>query len=93
MSPLASLIRFVFNLLIFGLIAHWILGMFFRESYRPEVMRIRQILNQIYEPMLNKVRGFSGQLRLGEGAGIDFSPAILIVLMLIARFIATMIFS
>lgn len=79
-NPLLELIVFVINILILGVVVHWILGLF-RSSYQPEVAKIRAFFDRIYNPSLDAIRSRIRPLTLESGTTIDFSPFILIVLL------------
>jgi len=90
MNPIYNLISLVITVLIWGAIIHWILG-FFRMSYHPVVTNVLNFLDRIYEPMLDPIRRNIPPLRLSDGRAIEFSPLILIILLVITRKVAAFI--
>jgi len=60
-----------------GLIAYWVLNMFFRDSFREEVIKAREFLAGIYEPMLGAIREKIKPLTGGDSNAFDFSPVVL----------------
>ncbi|MGH1364672.1 MAG: YggT family protein [Calditrichia bacterium] len=76
---MAGIIVLAFNVLMLGLIIYWVLNMFFRNSFREEVVKTREFLAGIYEPMLVWVRDKIKPLTGGDSNAFDFSPAVLFI--------------
>ena len=87
----SALINFAVNVLILGVIAHWIMNNFV-HSYREEVVKIRELLDRIFVPMLDFIRGIIKPITLSDGRVADFSHLILIVALAIGRRLLFFIF-
>ena len=79
MNALVDLINAAFTLLILGALVHWVINTFFASSFNPEVMRVRDFLNKIFNPYLEKIRQNVRPIALADGRLIDLSPFILIL--------------
>ena len=81
---MSALINFAVNVLILGVIAHWIMNNFV-HSYREEVVKIRELLDRIFVPMLDFIRGIIKPITLSDGRVADFFFFFLIVALAIGR--------
>jgi uncharacterized protein YggT (Ycf19 family) len=77
---LVSIVHFVFNIYIIGLIVYAISSW----VQHPAAFQIRHALEQFYAPFLDPIRAFLRSLNVG-GVGIDFSPMVLILIAIVLR--------
>lgn len=89
---MSGLINTIFNILMLGLIAYWVLNMFFQGSFNEGVIKVREFLAGIYEPMLAAIREKIKPLTGGEANAFDFSPVVLFVGFWFLKRIMTAIF-
>ena len=86
-----GLINFAVNILMIGLVVHWIMG-FIGTSHREEVAGIKAFLDRIYNPMLDTIRTFIKPLTLSDGRQFDLSPLLLFFGLAILRRFAMFLF-
>ncbi len=89
-SSLLGLINFILDVLIIGAIIHWLLG-FFQSAYQPSINAARNFLDRLYNPLLESIRSVIPPISLSKGNALDLSPLILIILLIIAKKLATYI--
>lgn len=74
-----------FNVLMLGLIIHWILG-FIKSSPYSQIEKARSFLNNIFNPFLDLIKNkINPIVKMQDGNAIDFSPLILLIIIAITR--------
>ena len=86
------LIGLIFDALILGLIAHWVLG-FIPTLQNDHVEKARAFLEKLYPPFIELVRTkIKPILKKQDGGEIDFSPLVLILILAVAKKLAFFVF-
>ena len=82
---MVELISLLFNMLILGLIVHWILGLIKSTQYS-QIEKVRSFLDKIYGPLLDLIKDkIKPVIKMRDGRHLDFSSIILLVIFAIAR--------
>jgi uncharacterized protein YggT (Ycf19 family) len=89
---MSHIIGLFFDVLILGLIVHWVLG-FIRSSQYDQVEKVRVFLDKVYSPFLDVIKNkIKPLVKRPDGNQLDFSPLIFLVILAIARKLAHFIF-
>ena len=86
-------LSYAIDIIIFALIAHWILG-YISKTQNKTFEKIRYYLNRIFDPVLGFIRQkVKPVFKLDQRTSIDFSPLILLILLFIFKKILIYIFA
>jgi len=82
---MVELISLLFNMLILGLIVHWILS-FIKSTQYSQIEKVRSFLDKIYDPLLDLIKDkIKPVIKMQDGRHLDFSSMILLVIFALAR--------
>lgn len=91
MNLILDIVILALNILLLVTLAHWALSLF-RESAGADLRQVIAALDRFMEPVLERIRVYVHPLQMDRGRMLDLAHLVLIILIVLAKYVARAIF-